>query len=99
MQKRMRPEPQPAKPLVEVAEEDMAAALELLKAETTHVRRAMGHDKVSPEEYMETWAAISREFIFLPSRQRYDRSISATNSDRLASMQARSLCTLAHVPL
>ncbi|BDA46189.1 Cell division cycle 5-like protein [Coccomyxa sp. Obi] len=85
--KRPRPEPQPAEPLEEVAEEDMAAALQLLQSETAHVRRAMGHEKVSEEDYMDTWASITREFIYLPSRQRYDRSISATNSDRLASMQ------------
>lgn len=42
---------------------------------------------------MDTWASITREFIYLPSRRRYDRSISATNSDRLASMQASSLGT------
>ncbi len=45
-QKRPRPEPQPAEALEEVAEEDMAAALQLLQAETAHVRRAMGHEKV-----------------------------------------------------
>ncbi len=49
--------------------------------------------QVSEEDYMDTWASITREFIYLPSRQRYDRSISATNSDRLASMQASSLVT------
>ncbi len=45
-QKRPRPEPQPAEPLEEVAEEDMSAALQLLQAEIAHVRRAMGHEKV-----------------------------------------------------
>ena len=88
--KRPRPEPQPAEPLDEVAEEDMASALAVLRAETAHVRRAMGHEGVSEEEYMESWAALSREFIYLPKRQRYDRSISATNTDRVESMQARN---------
>lgn len=96
-QKRPRPEPQPAEPLEELSEEDLAAALAVLQSETVHVRRAMGHEQVPEEEYMETWAAISRDFIYLPSRQRYDRSNSATNSDRLASLQASMLGCQWHV--
>lgn len=36
-------------------------------------------------------AAIEKEFIYLPSRQRYERSASATNSDRLESIQVKPL--------
>jgi hypothetical protein len=88
-QKRERPLPAPYAPLEDVPEEDLAAALEVLQQETAHVRHAMGHDSVSEEEYAEAWTSIIRDFIYLPSRQRYDRSNSATNSDRLASIQVR----------
>lgn len=68
----------------------MATALQLLQQETALVRRAMGHDNVPDEEYAEAWSSVVRDFIFIPARQRYDRSNSATNSDRLASIQVRA---------
>ena len=40
-------------------------------------------------------AAIEKEFIYLPSRQRYERSASATNSDRLESIQVGPLYSAA----
>ena len=91
MQKRERPAPGPVPVLEPVAEDEKAAALAILKDELEHVRRAMGHESISAEEYAETAAAIEKEFIYLPSRQRYERSASATNSDRLESIQVEPL--------
>ena len=79
MQKRERPLPAPAAALEPISEDDKAAALAILKGELEHVRKAMGHDSISAEEYAETASGIERDFIFLPSRQRYERSASATN--------------------
>ncbi len=101
MQKRERPLPVPYPPLDDMPEEDLAAALEVLQQETKIVRHAMGHDGVLEEEYAEAWSVVTRDFIFLPSRQRYDRSNSATNSDRLASMQVHcrdKLCVQRCIP-
>ena len=91
MQKRERPAPGPGPILDPIAEDEKATALAILKDELEHVRRAMGHESISAEEYAETAAAIEKEFIYLPSRQRYERSASATNSDRLESIQVKPL--------
>jgi hypothetical protein len=93
-QKRERPLPAPARPLEEVGEAEMGAALALLRGETAAVRRAMGHEGVLAEEYAEAAAAVEREFIFIPARQGYERVASATNAERLASIQARDLIRL-----
>ena len=87
LQKRERPLPAPAAVLETIPEDEKAAALAILKAELDYVRKAMGHESISAEEYAETVSGIERDFIFLPSRQRYERSASATNSDRLESIQ------------
>ena len=87
VQKRERPLPAPAAPLEPVAEDEKAAALALLTGELEHVRKAMGHENILAEEYAETASGIERDFIFLPSRQRYERSASATNSDKLEAIQ------------
>ena len=91
MQKRERPAPGSVPVLEPIAEDEKAAALEILKDELEHVRRAMGHESISAEEYADTAAAIEKEFIYLPSRQRYERSASATSSDRLESIQVETL--------
>ena len=95
MQKRERPLPAPAAALEPISEDEKAAALAILKAEVDHVRKAMGHESISAEEYAETASAIERDFIYLPSRQRYERSASATNSDKLESIQ---VCTRPQAP-
>ena len=79
--------PAPAPPLEPIPEDEKAAALAILKEELERVRKAMGHEGVSAEEYAETAAGIERDFIYLHSRQRYERSASATNSDKLESIE------------
>ena len=69
----------------------MAAARALLAAEAAVVRRAMGHEGVPDAEYAEAAAQLQRDFIFVPGRGAYDRANSATNSDRLASIQVRAV--------
>ena len=49
----------------------------------------MGHADVGEDEYAEVIAAAARDFIFLPSTQRYVRMASATNTDRLDSVKVR----------
>jgi hypothetical protein len=43
---------------------------------------------VSEAEYTEAWEAVARDIIFLPGSGKYVRAASATNSDRLASVQS-----------
>lgn len=38
---------------------------------------------------MAAWEAVIRDIIYVPSQQRYTRAASATNSDRVASMQVQ----------
>ena len=95
MQRKERPAPGSVPDLEPITEGEKAAALAILKDELEHVRKAMGHESISAEEYAETAAAIEKEFIYLPSRQRYERSASATNSDRLESIQVEPLCVAA----
>jgi hypothetical protein len=53
------------------------------------VRKAMGHDRVPEDEYVNVWETAVKDFIWLPSKHRYDRNASATNTDRLASIQVQ----------
>ena len=68
-------------------EAELAAAARLLAKETEAVRRAMGHEQVALEEYAEAGNVAARDLLFIPAKERYDRNASATNSDRLASIQ------------
>jgi hypothetical protein len=58
------------------------------------VRKAMAHDKISEQEYFTFWESGVKDFIWLPSKKRYERNASATNTERLQSIQVRScFCT------
>ena len=52
-----------------------------------HVKKAMDHVSVLPETYLETWQAVHRDFIWVPSKGRYDRAASATNTERIESFK------------
>ena len=41
-------------------------------------------------DYMAAWESVARDIIYVPAQQRYTRAASATNSDRIASMQVRA---------
>ncbi|KAK9818201.1 hypothetical protein WJX72_008746 [[Myrmecia] bisecta] len=85
--KRDREDDSGAPALEDFDESELEEAAALLRAETSHVRSAMGHDRLGADEYEEAWGLASRDFIFIPSKQSYNRAASATNSDRLASIQ------------
>lgn len=38
-------------------------------------------------DYAAAWEAVAKDIIYVPSQQRYTRAASATNTDRVASMQ------------
>lgn len=60
-----------------------------MQDEVAFVRRAMGHDKYPQQEYLSHWETAVKDFIWLPSKKRYDRNASATNTERLQSIQVR----------
>ena len=49
----------------------------------------MGHGGGVDEELVEAWRSALGEMIYLPSQQRYGRVASATNSDKVESLQVR----------
>ena len=49
----------------------------------------MGHGGGVDEEFVEAWRSALGEMIYLPSQQRYGRIASATNSDKVESLQVR----------
>ena len=53
------------------------------------LRSAWDHAKLAPGEYAEVWSSVHRDFVFLPSRGRYERAASATNTERLEALKAR----------
>lgn len=65
----------------------MAAARELLSREVEVVRRGMNQAQLGPGDYMAAWESVARDIIYVPAQQRYVRAASATNADRVASMQ------------
>ncbi|GAB4822419.1 hypothetical protein N2152v2_009465 [Parachlorella kessleri] len=75
-------------PIEQFEEVEIQAARQLLLQEADFVREAMKHSDVSEQDYMAAWEAVVRDIIYVPSQQRYTRAASATNADRVASMQA-----------
>ncbi len=47
----------------------------------------MDHCAVPQETYQETWQNVHREYIWVPSKGRYDRAASATNTERVESIK------------
>ena len=47
----------------------------------------MGHGGGVDKEFVEAWRSALGEMIYLPSQQRYGRIASATNSDKVESLQ------------
>ena len=78
-----------ARHLVQLEELEEASAL--LKAETAAVHQQVGHDEVVDDEMVDAWSNAVSEWIYLPSQKRYGRIASATNSDKVESLQVRSL--------
>lgn len=78
----------PAPPLEEFELAELEAAADLIKNEVAFLRGAMEHTGVPPEEYGEVMAAASRDLIYLPARQRYERAASATNVERIDGVKS-----------
>ena len=67
--------------------EELDAARSLLSEELKAVNEAMGHNGEVDEEYVEAWKVAVNDMIYLPSQGRYGRGASATNSDKVESLQ------------
>jgi len=72
-----------------IPDEDIESAKELISAEVEFLRSAMGHGAaVSDSAFSEVWGAAVSDVIYLPSNGKAIRASSATNTDRVASLQA-----------
>lgn len=68
----------------------MSAAASLLGAEVSRISKQVGHRADVDEQYVEAWHNALSEMIYLPSQKRYGRIASATNSDKIESLQVFS---------
>eukprot|EP00955_Chlamydomonas_euryale_P051843 354986-Chlamydomonas_euryale.AAC.1 len=75
-------------PMAPLDDGALSAARALLDAEAAYVRHAMGHAAAAPSAYAEAAATLSRDFVYVPSKRRYERAASVTNTDRLDAVRA-----------
>ncbi|GAX75409.1 hypothetical protein CEUSTIGMA_g2853.t1 [Chlamydomonas eustigma] len=68
-------------------EEELSAASSLLEGEVAYVIKAMDHSSVGTDTYLETWHNVNKDLIWLPSKGRYERAASATNTERIESIK------------
>lgn len=57
-------------------------ASKVLKKEGEFVRKAMGHTRVSEEEYQTAFSTAEKELIWIPSELKFGRVQSCTAADR-----------------
>lgn len=69
-------------------DDELKAASVLLENEVAYVKKAMDHAAVHQDVYLETWQNVHRDFIWVPSKSRYERAASATNTERIDSIKA-----------
>ncbi|KAG1672528.1 hypothetical protein FOA52_002837 [Chlamydomonas sp. UWO 241] len=74
--------------LAPLSDEALASARKLLDAEASFVRHAMGHAGTHPDAYAEAWASLAKDFVYVPSKRRYERAASCTNTERLEGVKA-----------
>ena len=67
---------------------ELAAAAELLVAETAAVRSSMGHASISTEEYTAAWESVLGDIVFVPAQQQYMRGAALPPADRAAALQS-----------
>lgn len=67
--------------------EELQEAAKLLEEETAEVHRIVGYDGAADDEFVEAWSNAISEWIYLPAQKRYGRIASATNSDKVQSLQ------------
>lgn len=75
--------------------EELGAARQLLDSEVAKVSKQVGYQAVVDSQYVEAWQNALSEMIYLPSQKRYSRIASATNSDKVESLQVILLPLLA----
>jgi pre-mRNA-splicing factor CDC5/CEF1 len=69
----------------------LSAASSLLEGEVTYVIKAMDHSNMSSDTYLETWHNVNKDLIWLPSKGRYERAASATNTERIESIKVADM--------
>ena len=74
-------------PLPSFSDEELKAASDLLSSEVDFVIKAMDHASIPQETYLETLEAVQKDYIWVPSKGRYDRAASATNTERIESVK------------
>lgn len=75
--------------------EELEAASQMLADEMSKLAKQTGHVAVVDEQSIEAWQNALSEMIYLPSQHRYGRIASATNSDKIDSLQVHFLSTTA----
>ena len=78
-------------PLPSFNDEELKAAAELLNGEVAFVIKAMDHAGMPQDTYLETLEAVQKDYIWVPSKGRYDRAASATNTERIESVKVGAL--------
>ena len=59
----------------------------MLAEEVRRVNKQVGHTPQADGQFLEAWRNAMSEMIYLPAQQRYGRIASATNSDKVDSLQ------------
>jgi len=67
--------------------EQLQAAAGLLAEEVKKVNQQVGHSGELDGQFVEAWRNAMSEMIYLPGQKRYGRIASATNSDKVDSLQ------------
>jgi hypothetical protein len=70
--------------------DQLDAAAGLLAEEVNKVNQQVGHSGVLDGQFVEAWRNAMSEMIYLPAQKRYGRIASATNSDKVDSLQVLS---------
>lgn len=58
------------------------------------LNRNLGHSGSTEQEDLDAWNSAISEFIYLPNQERYGRIASATNTDKIESLQVFDLFAL-----
>eukprot|EP00798_Chlamydomonas_sp_ICE-L_P017404 gene17404-23704_t len=89
--KKSKKAPQPAAgsipEILNFEEAEMKAAAALLDSEVAAVRSAMGHGEVGADEYLDAWNHVKNDYLYAPSKGRYNRAASATPQERVESLK------------
>ena len=79
-----------SKPGALLQSEELESSRQLLNMEVARVSKQLGHKAGVDEQFVEAWQNALSEMIYLPSQKRYGRIASATNSDKVESLQVNN---------